>query len=82
MLQTQPGRLFFPKRTHELSAGESDAPDGRGAEYVAPVARLNSRAMPIGAPDLLAMLLRTMEAEITRARVTEARLIKALGRET
>ena len=82
ILQTQPGRLFFPKRIHELAAGEGDVPDGLSADYVALAARLNSRTPPLGAPDLLAVLLRTVEAEITRARITEACLIGAMVRET
>lgn len=82
VLQTQPGRLFFPKRTHELTPADGDTPDGLGADYVALAARLNSRTTPLGTPDLLAVLLCTVETEITRARITEAYLIEAMGRET
>jgi hypothetical protein len=74
------GRLFFPKRTHELSPVEGEAPDGLSADYMALAGRLNSRTMPSGTPDLLAVLLRTVEAEITLARIIEARLIEAMGR--
>jgi hypothetical protein len=79
--QTQPGRLFFPKRTHELTPVEGDAPDGLSADYIALAARLNGRTTTQRDPDLLAVLLRTVEAEITRARVTEARLIEAMERD-
>lgn len=41
-------------------------------------ARLNRCEKLDGTPDLLAVLLRTVEAEITRARLVEARLIEAM----
>jgi hypothetical protein len=78
VLRSQPGRLFFPKHLHELSHLEGNAPDGFSADYVALAARCNSRASPGGTPDLLAVLLRTVEAAITRARIVEARLIEAM----
>jgi hypothetical protein len=78
--RAQSRRLFFPKRTHELSPVEGDAPDGLSADYVALAGRLNNRTTPAGTPDLLAVLLLTVEAEITRARIIEARLIEAMGR--
>jgi hypothetical protein len=80
ILQAQPGRLFFPKHTHELSAVEGDAPGGLSADYMVLAARLNSRTTRVDVPDLLAVLLRAVEAEITRARIVEARLIEALER--
>jgi hypothetical protein len=79
--RAQPGRRFFPKRTHELSPVDGDAPDGLGASYMALAARLNSHMAPGGTQDLLAVLLHTVEAEITRARILEARLIDAMERE-
>jgi len=78
VLRSQPGRLFFPKHIHELSQLEGNAPDGLGADYLALAARLNRRASPGGTPDLLAVLLHTVEAEITRARIVEAHLIEAM----
>ena len=78
VLRLQPGRLFFPKHLHELSHLEGNAPDGISADYVALAARCNSRASPGGMPDLLAVLLHTVQAEITRARIVEARLIEAM----
>jgi len=79
-LRAQPGRLFFPKRTHALTPIEGEAPDGLSADYVALIARLNARSAPSGRADLLAVLLRTVEAEIARARVLETRLIEAMDR--
>ena len=81
VLQRQPGRLFFPKRTHELSRVEGDAPDGLSTDYLALAARLNRRTTVTGTADLLAVLLHTVEAEITRARLTEAYLIEAMERD-
>jgi hypothetical protein len=78
ILRTQPGRLLFPKRTHELGPTDGDAPDGLGANYMELAARLNRCEKLSGTPDLLAVLLRTVEAEITRARLVEARLIEAM----
>ena len=78
---TQPGRLFFPKRIHELSPVDGDAPDGLSAGYLALAARLNGAATPAGTQDLLAVLLRTVEAQITRARITEGCLIEAMERD-
>jgi hypothetical protein len=53
--RAQPGRRFFPKRTHELSPVDGDAPDGLSANYVALAARLNGRSALPGTPDLLAV---------------------------
>lgn len=79
--QAQPGRLFFPKRIHELRPAEGDAPDGLSTDYMELAGRLNSGMTVAGNPDLLAVLLQTVEAEITRARITEARLIEAMERD-
>ena len=78
VLRRQPGRLFFPKRTHELSRVEGDAPDGLSADYLALATYLNRRTTVTGTPDLLEVLLRTVGAEITRARITEACLVEAM----
>ena len=78
VLPTQPGRLFFPKQTHELSSVNAEAPDG--------LSGLCGARPPLQQPDdarlgagLLSLLLRTVETEITRARTLEARLIEAMG---
>lgn len=78
ILNTQPGRLFFPKRTHELSPVDGEAPDGLSPAYVELAARLNRPDVSDGTPDLLGVLLRAVEAEITRARIVEGRLIEAM----
>ena len=80
VLQAHPGRLFFPKRTHELSLVDGDAPDGLSADYLALAARLNNSSGRVDIPDVLAVFRRTVEAEITRARIVEARLIEAMDR--
>jgi hypothetical protein len=79
-VQAQPGRMFFPKRIHEVGPAEGDVPDGLAADYITLAGRLNGRKSQVGAPDLLAVFLHAVEGEITRARATEARLLEAMGR--
>jgi hypothetical protein len=80
-LRSQPGRIFFPKRIHELNLVDGEAPDGLSPDYLALAARLNGAMVPTGRQDLVDVFLHTVEVEITRARLLEARLIEALERE-
>jgi hypothetical protein len=80
-LQAQPGRVFFPKRIHELGIGEGETPDGLSMNYLTLAAQLNRQAQSRkSGSDLLALLLRAVEMEITRARLAEGRLLQALDR--
>jgi hypothetical protein len=80
-LRAQPGRVLFPKRMHQLSSVDGEAPDGLSIDYVALALQLNNAAKPAGTQDLLDVLLRAVQAKIGCARLLEARLIEAMDRE-
>ena len=76
----QPGRKFFPKYTHELGVADGESPSGLSVDYIISAARLNGRVVHIATGDLLTVLMRAVEFEITRARILEARLIETMDR--
>jgi hypothetical protein len=53
---------------------------GLSTDYLTLAARLNSMGRSSELPDLLAVLMHTVEAEISRARVVEGQLIDEIGR--
>jgi hypothetical protein len=73
--------VFFPKRIHELSSVDNEAPDGLSIDYLVLALHLNNAAKPGGTPDLLDVLLSTVQVQIGHARLLEARLIEAMDRE-
>ena len=78
-LAVQPGRLFFPKRVHELDEREGEAPDGLSLAYIRLAAAKNgARAATAEIDGAVNMLAFHISRQICRAAVLERRLLEKL----
>src|SRR5437764_9748701 len=76
----QPGRLFFPKRVHQLAGREPDAPDGLSLEYLRLAVTRNTASGGNAAADTaVAALAARVSHEIGRAAVLERQLLDRLA---
>lgn len=76
---SQPGRLFFPKRVHELESPELEAPDGLSVEYIR-LAVAKNEAMWRGTTvdSAVTTLAAHISQQIGRAMLLERHLVERL----
>jgi hypothetical protein len=78
-VRLQPGRLFFPKRVHELASLEGEAPNGLTLEYIR-LAVAKNEAVWKGTPvdTAVTTLAAQVSQQICRAALIERQLIERL----
>jgi len=78
-VESQPGRLFFPKHVHELESVEPDAPDGLSVDYLRiAVARNESVWKGRIVDSAVTTLAAHISQQISRAVLLERHLVERL----
>jgi len=78
-VEAQPGRLFFPKRVHELRDLEPDSPDGLSLEFIRLAVAKNEAASREATVDTaVATLAVNIVRQIGRAALLERQILAKL----